>query len=67
MSIDEAIQIAKGCAELLEFDPMTGESTPEHRIEYQQAQAIRKVIAELEKLRIAQKWTSVKEAIPEVR
>lgn len=51
MTIEEAIQLTRGCAELLEFDPMTGEPTPSYRLEYEQAHAIRMVLAELETAR----------------
>lgn len=67
MTLDEAIQMTRGCAEMLEFDPMHGEPTPPHRLEYEQAQAIRMVLAKLEKYRgaIQENWIPCSEILPE--
>lgn len=67
MTIEEAIQLTRGCAELLEFDPMTGEPTPPHRLEYEQAQAIRVVLAEIENTMASkqERWIPVSERLPE--
>lgn len=53
MNIDEAIMQTESVADLLEFDPMTGEKVSEYRMEYQQAQGIRTVLSELKSLREA--------------
>lgn len=66
MMIEEAIQLTRGCAELLEFDPMTGEPTPPHSLEYEQAQAIRVVLAEIENTMASKQelWIPVSERLP---
>jgi hypothetical protein len=51
MKLNDAVKLAESVADLLEFDPMTGEKVSEYRMEYQQAQAIRAVLCELKRLR----------------